>query len=162
MAVDMFLVIKGLKGETKDQKYAKEHGIDIVAWSWGMSQSGTFHMGGGGGAGRASFQDISITKWVDATSPNLIGKCATGEHFSEAKLVVRKAGGKQIEYIVIKLTEVMVTSVSTGSGGEEKLSENVTLNFAKFDFIYTPQLKDGSGGAELNFAYDIAGNAKEN
>lgn len=162
MAVDMFLVIKGLKGETKDATYSKEQGMDILAWSWGLSQSGTFHMGGGGGAGKASFQDISVTKWVDAASPNLISKCAKGEHFTDAKLIVRKAGGKQIEYIVIKLSEVMVTSVSTGgSGGEDKLTENISLNFAKFDFIYTPQKKDGSKDSEVNFAYNIAENVAE-
>ena len=110
----------------------------------------------------ASFQDISVTKWVDAASPNLIRKCSTGEHFENAKLVVRKAGGKQIEYIVIKLTKVMVTSVSTGgSGGEDKLTENVSLNFQKFDFIYTPQKADGSGGSTLNFEYDIAANKEQ-
>ena len=86
-----------------------------------MSQSGTFHMGGGGGSGKANFQDISVTKWIDKSSPDLMNYCATGDHFTDAKLIVRKAAGKKpIEYLTIDMKKVLVTSVSTGgSGGEE-------------------------------------------
>ena len=124
MAVDMFLAIEGeIKGESQDSVHADT--IDVLAWSWGMSQSGTFHAGGGGGAGKANFQDISVTKWVDNSSAELMKYCANGDHFDSAKLIVRKAGKKPLEYIVIEMTKVMVTSVSTGgSGGEDQLTEN--------------------------------------
>ena len=162
MATDMFLVIEGVKGETRDGTYKDKKGIDILAWSWGLSNSGSFHSGGGGGAGKANIQDISVTKYIDAASPNLLKKCASGEHYKEALLVVRKAGGKPLEYIRIKMEEVMVTSVSTGgSGGEDRLTENVTLNFSKFNYIYTPQKEDGTGGGDMEFGYDIAANAME-
>ena len=60
MAVDMFLALKGeIKGEAQDAKHKGE--IDVLAWSWGLSQSGSFHVGGGGGAGKANFQDISFS-----------------------------------------------------------------------------------------------------
>ena len=161
MAVDMFLVIDGVKGETRDEVYAKKKGMDILAWSWGLSNSGSFHTGSGGGAGKASFQDISVTKYVDAGSPNLMKKCGSGEHYEEANLIVRKAGGKPLEYIKIKMEKVMVTSVSTGgSGGEDRLTENVTLNFAKFNYEYVPQKEDGSGEAAIPYGYDIAANTE--
>lgn len=92
MAVDMFLKLTDIEGEAQDKTHEKE--IDVLAWSWGMSQSGTFHAGGGGGSGKANFQDISITKYVDKASMTLMGKVATGEHIAEATLIVRKAGGK--------------------------------------------------------------------
>ena len=157
MAVDMFLKIPNLDGESKDHKH--KGAIDILAWSWGLSNSGTFHHGPGGGSGKVNVQDISITKYVDKSSKNLIERCTTGEHFDEANVIVRKAGKKALEYIKIKMEKAMVTSVSTGgSGGEEVLTENVTLNFAKVSYTYTPQKEDGSGGAELEYTYDIGAN----
>jgi type VI secretion system secreted protein Hcp len=162
MAVDMFLLFNSkssIKGETQDKTYSKEGGIDVLAWSWGMSQSGSFHAGGGGGAGKANFQDISLTKWIDKSSPNLMLCCATGKHIDDATIIVRKAGEKQLDYIKIKMEEVMVTSVSTGgSGGEDRLTENVTLNFAKVTYSYSPQNKTGAVDAAIDFKYDIAEN----
>lgn len=159
MAVDMFLDIEGeISGESQDDEHAGT--IDVLAWSWGMSQSGSFHVGGGGGAGKANFQDISITKWVDKASSILMLYCANGDHFDSAKLIVRKAGKTPLEYIVIEMFKVMVTSVSTGgSGGEDKLTENVSLNFAEAKVSYVPQKPDGTGEAAIDFHWDIAKNA---
>lgn len=158
MAVDMFLDIEGeIKGESMDS--AHKDTIDVLAWSWGMSQSGSFHVGGGGGAGKANFQDISVTKWVDQSSAELMKYCASGDHFPSAKLIVRKAGKKPLEYIIIEMTKVMITSVSTGgSGGEDKLTENVSLNFGAVKFSYQRQKDDGSGEAAKEFPWDIAAN----
>jgi type VI secretion system secreted protein Hcp len=161
MAVDMFLKISdaGFEGESKDAKHAKE--IDVLAWSWGLSQSGTFHGGGGGGAGKANFQDLSVTKWVDASSAALMLACANGKHLGTATLTVRKAGEKPLEYLIIKMTDVLVTSVSTGgSGGEDRLTENISLNFAKVELAYVPQKKDGTGEAAKEFKWDISQNLK--
>jgi len=167
MAVDMFLLFPdaaGIVGESqdKDTKFNKK-AIDVLAWSWGMSNSGTAHMGGGAGAGKVNVQDLSVTKYVDKSSPNLMLKCCTGEHITDATLTVRKAGTTPLEYIVIKLKEVMITSVSTGgSGGEDRLTENISLNFAKVEFDYQPQKADGSkDGGVLDCKWDIAANANQ-
>ena len=106
-AVDMFLKIDGINGESEDATYKGE--VDILAWSWGMSQSGTTHIGGGGGAGKANFQDLSVTKWVDKASPLLMQKLANGQHIKEATLVVRKAGGTPLEYITLEKTPSAVS-----------------------------------------------------
>ena len=163
MAVDMFLKIGSIKGETNDKEFVKgTPAIDVLAWSWGVTNSGTTHQGGGGGAGKANFQDLSLTKYMDSASHALLDAVATGEHFDTASLHIRKAGKTQQEYITIEMKEVMVTSVSSGgSGGEDRLTENVTLNFAAVKFSYKPQKPDGSLGDALPFTYDIAANAKE-
>ena len=154
MAVDMFLKLDKVKGESKDKSHKDE--IDVLAWHWGLSQSGTTHIGSGSGGGKANFQDISITKYVDKASVTLINFAATGQHIDKAELVVRKAGGKPLEYIIIKLRNVLITSVSTGgSGGEDLLTENITLNFAEFKVSYVPQGEDGKGEAAISFDYDI-------
>src|SRR6266508_4609493 len=129
MAVDMYFKIGDIKGEATDKVHKEE--IDVLAWSWGASQSGTTHQGTGAGAGKVNVQDVSFTKWVDKSSPVLLKHCCTGAHIATATLVVRKAGGTQLEYIKLLLTDLIVTSVSTGgSGGEDRLTENITLNFA--------------------------------
>ena len=157
MAVDMFLKLTGIEGESEDSEHTKD--IDVLAWSWGASQSGTMHVGGGGGAGKVAFQDVAVTKWVDSSSHALLKHCSTGAHIDEAVLTVRKAGGTPIEYIVITMKQVLVTSVNTGgSGGEDRLTENISLNFKDFTYGYTPQDDKGAAGAVKEFKWDIAGN----
>lgn len=162
MAVDMFINMGGtIKGESIDKDQGPKGDIDVLAWSWGMSQSGTTHMGGGGGSGKASFQDLSFTKYVDSATNALMVALAKGTHIDKAELMVRKAGEGQNKYIFITMEQVLVTSISTGgSGGEDRLTENVTLNFAKVKFAYTPQNAKGTVAGDKTFAYDIAGNAE--
>jgi type VI secretion system secreted protein Hcp len=160
MAVDAFLKIGSLEGESKDS--AKTKWIDVLSWSWGMSNSGSAHTGGGAGAGKVNVQDLSLTKWIDKASPDLMLACCNGKHFTEATLVVRKAGEKPLEYLKIKMTEVLITSVSTGgSGGEDRLTENLTVNFAKVKVDYAEQTDKGAKGATPTMAWDIAGNKKD-
>jgi type VI secretion system secreted protein Hcp len=159
MAVDMFLKIDDVKGESRDDKHKDE--IDVLAWSWGLSQSGTTHMGPGGGAGKVSVQDLSITKYLDKASPPLILGTCGGKHYKQALLTVRKAGEKPLEYLKITMKEVIISAVSVGgSGGEDRLTENVTLNFGEFKTEYTPQKADGTGEAAVEAAFNIAKNVK--
>jgi type VI secretion system secreted protein Hcp len=145
MAVDMFIKIDSIEGESQDDKHAKD--IDVLSWSWGASQSGSAHVGGGSGSGKVTVNDLSFTKYVDVASSSLIRACCSGEHIKEATLVVRKSGGKApLEYIKLKLSDVLVSHITTGgSGSEDRLTENITLNFGKFVFSYVPQKADGSG-----------------
>ena len=160
MAVDMFMKIDTVDGESRDKVHKKE--IDVLAWSWGLSNSGSAHVGGGAGAGKVNVQDISFTKWVDSSTPKLLLACCDGKHFANATLVVRKAGEKPVEYIKIKIEEVLITSISTGgSGGEDRLTENVTLNFAKVSVDYVPQDEKGAAGTAIPMAWSIAENATD-
>jgi type VI secretion system secreted protein Hcp len=126
-----------------------------------MSQSGTTHMGSGGGAGKVSVNDISITKYMDTASPGLQLSCCNGKHYKQAVLTVRKAGEKPVEYLKLTMKEVIISSLSTGgSGGEDRLTENLTLNFAEFKTEYTPQDATGKQGATIEAAFHIAKNVK--
>lgn len=157
MANDMFIKIGNIKGESKDDKHKDE--IDVLAWSWGMSQSGSMHTGGGGGAGRVNVQDLNLTKYVDAATPILMQFCATGTHVDEVVLTLRKAGGDQMEYLKLTLKKAIITNVSTGgSGGEDKLTENITINFAEYSIGYKPQDDKGAAGAAITHGYNIEKN----
>jgi type VI secretion system secreted protein Hcp len=160
MAVDMFIKIETVDGESRDKVHKKE--IDVLAWSWGISNSGSAHTGGGAGAGKCNVQDISFTKWVDSATPKLALACCDGKHFASATLVVRKAGEKPVEYLKIKVEEVLITSISTGgSGGEDRLTENITLNFAKVSLDYVPQDEKGAAGTAIPMAWSIVENAND-
>lgn len=159
MAVDIFLKIEPeVSGESKDKAHKDE--IDVLAWSWGCSNAGSFHMGGGGGTAKANFQDMSVTKWVDKASPLLMLKTADGDHFEKATLVCRKAGKQPLEYLTIVMHKVLITSYTTGgSGGEDRLTENISLNFAEVDIKYIEQTDEGGEGAKPEFKWNIRENA---
>jgi type VI secretion system secreted protein Hcp len=159
MAVDMFMKIGGLKGEAQDKIHKDE--IDVLSWSWGVSNSGSAHVGLGAGTGKASVQDLSFTKWMDKSSTPLMLACCKGQHFPQASLTVRKAGDKPVEYCKIKLEEVIITSVSTGgSGHDDRLTEHVTLNFGKVSVDYTPQDDKGAPATAIPMSWDIAANTQ--
>jgi type VI secretion system secreted protein Hcp len=157
MASDIFAKIGDIKGESLDDKHKGE--VDLLSWSWGVSQSGTMAHGGGGGEGKASFADFNFSHYIDKASPVLLKACATGEHIKEATVTVRKAGKGQQEYLIIKMNDIIITNVSpSASGNGGGTAENVALQCAKIDLEYKPQKADGSLDAGLHFKYDIKGN----
>ena len=160
MAVDMFIKIGDLKGESKDSKHKDQ--VDVHSWSWGMSNSGTTHKGGGGGSGKVNVHDLTFTKYIDFSSIALQLACANGRHYPSALLTMRKAGQHPLEYLKIKMTEVLVTSVITGgSGGQDRLTENITLNFARVSVDYQKQAANGGAdGGPASYTWDIAANAE--
>lgn len=159
MAVDMFLKLSGIKGESKDHKHKEE--IHIESFSWGMSQTGAHGAGGGGGAGKVNVHDISVTKYVDKSSTALMLHCASGKHIPDGLITVRKAGDKPLEYLKLKLTDILISGVQfAGHGGGDLLTESVTLNFAKFHVDYQEQKPDGSGQAGGEMGWDVKANQK--
>jgi type VI secretion system secreted protein Hcp len=157
MATDFILEIDGIKGESTDKDF-KGH-IDVESFNWGITNSGNMAAGGGGGAGKANFSDISFTKPVDLSSPKLAYHCASGAHIKKATLHVRKQGKDQKEYYTILLEELIVASFgSGGSSGNPILHESFSLNFTKIKFVYKEQKPDGSLGTAPEFSYDVKEN----
>lgn len=153
---DYFLKIDGIEGESQDDKHSKE--IQVLSFSLGVANAGTGGYGSGSGAGKASMQDMHFTKLTDKSSPNLFIACCNGKHFPTATVTVRKAGEKAHEYLVYKLTEVLVSSYQTSGHGGGIAQESLSLNFSKIELAYTPQNADGSAGAKNMKTYDIQKN----
>lgn len=159
MAVDYFLKLDGIKGESQDDKHKEE--IDIQSFSWGANQSGTAHYGGGAGAGKVQLQDLHFTMKMNKASPTLYLKCAKGEHIPKGTLTIRKAGGKQEEYLVIELEDILISSMNTAGhdGADSSIPmEQMSLNFAKIKMTYKEQKADGSLGAPVDFKWDVKKN----
>ncbi|WP_294541191.1 type VI secretion system tube protein Hcp [uncultured Rhodoblastus sp.] len=160
MAVDIFIKIDGIEGESHDDKHKNE--IDVQSFSFGLSQTGSYSAGGGGGVGKASFQDVHFTKHSDKSSPKLFLASASGEHIKKAEVTFRKAGKEQQEYFKITLSDVLVSSyqVSDSQGGTTLPSESVSLNFAKIEFDYKEQKADGTLGGSVKTGWDVKANKK--
>jgi type VI secretion system secreted protein Hcp len=160
MAMDMFIKIGALKGEAQDSKHKDE--IDVLSWNWGVTNSGSAHVGGGAGSGKCNVENLRFSKYIDKASPDLMLAACNGKHFDKAVVTVRKAGENPLEYLLITLEEVLVTSISTGgAGGEDRLTENVSLNFAKVKVQYKEQTATGAVGDKPEMGWDIAQNAKQ-
>jgi len=167
MSVDLFLRLGDqIKGESIDDgkdnnsKPLKDQ-IDILAWSWSGTQAGTTHNSTGGGSGKASFSDIAITKYVDLSSNEIVKHLANGKHIPTATLTVRKAGGDNpLIYYTIDMEEVLVTSYATGGGGDgmDRLTENLSLNFARFKITYKRQNEQGGEAGKTQAGWNIPKN----
>jgi len=156
MAADIFAKIGDIKGESTDDKHKDE--IEVLSFSWGVTNSGTIKTGGGGGAGKATFQDLAFVHTIDKASPILFRTCATGQHIKEATITQRKAGKGQQEFLVIKMNDVIITGVTLSDSGSGGTSENVSLAFAKVEYEVKPQKADGSLDAGILFKYDLKAN----
>lgn len=157
MAQDIFLKINGIDGESKDDKHANE--IEVQSWSWGISQKSNMHSGSGGGAGKATVEDLIFMHAVDKSSPNLMKYCLTGKHIDSAVLTVRKAGGNPLEFLKITMSDVIVTRIQPGgSSGDTGLQELVALSFSKVKQEYAVQNAQGGSAGAITASYDIKGN----
>jgi type VI secretion system secreted protein Hcp len=150
-AVDYFLKIDGIKGESVDDKHKDE--IDILSFSWGLTNTPA----AGGGAGKATFKEFTVTKKTDVSSPKMMLACATGQPIPSVKFVVRRnpePGTPEApqEFYFITLENVLVSSYSSsGSPAGELPTESLSLNFTKITYEYRPQRDDGTGPVVVTF-----------
>lgn len=157
MALDIHLKIEGIEGESLNEYHSNE--IDVLNWSWGLTQSGTAQLGPGAGSGKVNVNDMHFSKYVDKSTPPLIKAACAGTHIPSATLTVSKAGGDSpVDYVKIDFTEILVSSYSTGgsSDGLDRVVEQISFNFRKFVVTYTPQDATGVGGAGSPAGWDIA------
>lgn len=142
MAFDAFLKIEGITGESTNAKHKGE--IEVLAYSWNIANKQSIASGGGAGAGKVSVQDFSIVKHIDIASPALFVAVCSGKRFEEALFTVEEAGGRKgapMEFLKIKFTDLLISSFTTGGGGGEAPTDQVSLNFARIEI----EVKDARG-----------------
>ena len=154
-AVDYFLKIDGIDGESTDDKHKNE--IKVESWSFGEQQTGTGGYGGGHGAGKVQMNDFHFTMKVNQASPKLFLACATGEHIKKAVLTCRKAGKEQQEYLSWTFSDLLISSYQTGgTGGSDVIPmDQIAFNFAKVEVQYKMQKPDGTLGGAIKTGYDL-------
>jgi type VI secretion system secreted protein Hcp len=164
--VDYFLRIDGIKGESLDAKgHAGE--IELQSWSWGETNSGSFAQSAGGGAGKVVMQDFHFVMMSNTASPKLFQACASGEHIPSATLTCRKAGTTPQEFLIIKFTDLLISSYQTG-GSNRKLdveavipTDQISFNFATIEVDYKEQKADGSLGPAIHGGWDVKKHQKK-
>jgi type VI secretion system secreted protein Hcp len=160
MAVDFFLKIEGIKGESHDSKHKDE--IDIKSWSWGETNAGSSGGGGGGGSGKVSMQDFHFVMNTNSASPDLLLNCANGAHITKAQLTCRKAGKDAQEYLKITFEDLMISSYQTGGTDGNTASDlpvdQISFNFSTIKMEYAPQNAKGQLGTPIIRGYNIKTN----
>ena len=154
-AVDYFLKLDGVPGESQDHKHKDE--IQVLSYSFGETQAGTMGFGGGGGAGKVQMQDFHFLMNVNKASPVLFLKCATGEHIKSAVLTARKAGKDQQDSLKVTLGDLLVSSFQTnGDAHANSLPvDSISVNFATIEIDYKIQGADGSLSPGAKGKYDL-------
>jgi len=159
MAQDIFMKLTGVSGESQDVSHKDE--IEVIRWDWRIAQQLSMHSGSGGGAARATVNDLSFDHYIDRSSPNLLKYCLTGKHIDTATLVVRKAGGSPLEYLRITMGDVIVTKVSPVlKDNMARGRETVDLSFARVRQEYVVQNSQGGSGGTVTASFDIRRNCE--
>jgi len=157
MSTDLFLKIDGITGESQDNNH--KGWINIDSFTWGASQPGNMSVGGGGGAGKVQYRDLSVQALIDKATPAIMRYVSIGKHLSRVELSICKAGGKQIEYCRITLVDVLITSVIfNGTTNRDTIGLSYQFQASKVKTQYWEQSASGSKGAETQSGWDIKGN----
>ncbi len=152
-AVDMFLKLNGIEGESADSIHKGE--IDVLSWSWGASNPAIVS-GGVPTATKTTTDGFTITKTVDKATPKLMEKMVTGAQIPDGTFTVRKAGANPVEIITILFTDILITSISTGSAAnDDGVQENVSFVFGKVTFNYTPVDASGKASKTVNATWTV-------
>jgi type VI secretion system secreted protein Hcp len=140
-AVDMFLKIEGVDGESTNAGH--KDWIDIQSWSWGVSPPSTSGVGSGLATGRL-VGHVTVVKRIDKATPLLFKRCSDGTVLALATVELARPGGPT--YLKYELKEVLVSSIAHGDvDGDGVPEETITLDFTATKLTYT-QL-DASGRA---------------
>ena len=151
----IYMKFDGIDGEVTAK--GKEKWIEVLSWSWGETNQGSAGSAGGGGAGKVSFQDMHFVQNTQSSSPPLLKACATGKHIPSALLTFVKAESQQVEYLKIKLEDVLISSFQAGGAegaNNDTPSESISLNFQKIEWSYTR----AGDTTPIVFAFDLTKN----
>jgi type VI secretion system secreted protein Hcp len=153
-AVEYFLKIDDVKGESMDAKHKGE--IEVLSWSWGESATGTDAARGAATAGKGYSPGVMFTTYVNKASVIFFQARATGKHFKQAILTGRKAGKAGQDYYKVTFTDVVVSSYQTGGSTQSNTlpADQFTFNFAGINIWYAPQRPDGSLEAPVTAGYN--------
>jgi type VI secretion system Hcp family effector len=149
-AYNLFLHVNGITGESADAKHKGD--IDLLAFNWGADASGGFASGGGAGTGKSTTQELHLVSQLSKASPQIVQSLANGTHHLDAKLVVRRAGKDQQEFLTIDLDDLLISSYQLTSANNGQLQEEFSLNFAKIEMEYKPQKADGTLDSPVKFS----------
>ena len=159
MATNMYIEFQEPKiiGDATDERH--KDAIEMLSWSHGFSQatSPTRASGGAGTVEQASHQNFSFTKYTDCSTDDLLKQCWTGNQFTKAIVHIYRSSGdnKATKYLEITMEEVVIANFSVSGGAGDMPVENVSLDYGKVSYKYTPLKKDGTAGGAEPVSHDL-------
>ncbi len=163
MASNMYIKIDKVKGEAEDEKH--KEWIEILSWSHGFSQPASpVRTSTGSTLERANHSDISITKYIDSATKELLKACWSGLQFEKADIECFRADGdnEPIKYLMITLEDIIVSNYSLSGGGGGIPVENISLAYAKVTYTYNPKKKaDATAAGPMVISHNLAFNTVE-
>ena len=153
MAIDTHIKFDGVEGEATHADHKGE--IEVMSWSWGVSNASGALAGGGSGKGKASPGEMHFTHLYDKASPVLAKKCAQGVHFPTVVLTGRKSGEGQKDFFKVTMKEVFITSVQTSASSGGDMMESVSFSYAEIEFGYKAQDASGKLGGDVKFSWNV-------
>jgi len=153
---DYFLKIDGVPGESTDDRHKGE--IDVASWSWGESQTVITSGSGGSTAGRVSMRNLQFAMRVNKASPHLMLACASGKRIAAAVLTCRSAGDQQQDFLLIRLSNVLVSSFEMTGQQQSPLMDSALLSFAKIEIEYRELSPTGAMATPIKVGWDVAAN----
>jgi len=160
MAIDVYLQIDGIKGESQDDKHKDWIECESVNWGLVQPRSATASTGGGHTAERVEVQEVTFSKLADLSSPILMQTCAMGKTIPKAKFEFMRADGNgtPVKYFEIELENVLIGAITPGIEAGSILAEHVSLKFSKVKWKYTQQKIGGGTGGTTMGEWDLAAN----
>lgn len=149
----LYMEIEDVTGNVTEEGHADWIEIDSLQWGVGRAISSAIGRSADRESSQPSISEITVTKLMDESSPDLFTEACTGE----GKLVTIdfcKTGAEVEQYMQYELENCMISGYSVSSGGDRPM-ESISLSFTKITMTYTPTEIDGSLGDPIPAGYDM-------
>jgi type VI secretion system secreted protein Hcp len=162
MAIDVYLQIDGIKGESSDNEHKDWIECKAVSFEVLQPRSATASSAGGHTAERCEHKDIVVSKLTDLATPLLLEQCSMGKTIPKAKFDFMRADsdGKRVKYFSIELENVLISGVAPHVTEGDIMNENLSIKYSKVQYKYTQQKISGGTGGNTAGGWDLSKNQK--
>jgi type VI secretion system secreted protein Hcp len=155
MAVDYFLKLDGIQGESQDEKHKNE--IQVLSWSWGASNASTVSATGGSGAGKVDLSDFSMMLNFDKSTPKFFKSITLGAHIATGTLTATKAGADGKPYLKLDFEELFITGLQM-SASSETPAVSLSFSYNQIKMDYSMQDEKGNVASTGPVTYNVKQN----
>ena len=155
-ASDIFLHVQTKRaGKIKGEATTEGHKDDIGVYTWGWGVAANTAIGSTVSTARRSYRNLVLTKGIDSASTALLSALVSNDEVREARLTLRKGGGKALDYFRMVLKEARIVAIDIEVHADGRPLERVSIAFTKVEIEYLPQESAGSSGGAFIFTDEV-------